>query len=508
MRLWWYQRLAVAVLALVTGVAIVDRYHVGVFHDDAMYVILSKAIASGQGYRYINLPDAPSASHFPPGYPLVLAALWKVAPAFPANLLLFKLVNVVLFVACAVLVTQLAFERLGSTRVALALGAVTAVSVPLLVLVSMVLSETLFLAVLLAALLVGERLNSGGEHPRRAVAAGVIVGMSMLVRAHGVVLLLALLIPLVRGRRWRDAGLVASGAAIAVLPWTLWSALHAGALAAPLAGNYGSYAAWWMRGFREMGPVMIPETVRRTGAEGSAMLAALFSPARSSSAHAATLVFLATLAAAGAWSLRGRAQVTLWFLAGYMAIVLVWPFPPTRFIWGVWPLLLLVLTSGAHAAVTSLGPSRLARVGVAAAFCWIVVGYGGYELRAAKGRWWSSISRVADRRISAAVAWTVANTQPGDIVAADDEGAVFLYTGRRTVPVASFTTDHYLKARTAQTEAHEGLEPLLAAYPLRAVVVGSRPTYEAALYLASLPTPRLAPRDTFAEGAAFTVLPR
>ena len=508
MRLWGYQRLAVAMLALVVGIAIVDRYHVGVFHDDAMYVILSKAIASGQGYHYINLPDAPSASHFPPAYPVVLAVLWKIAPAFPANLLLFKLLNAVLFALCAVLVTQLAFERLGSTGVALALGAVTAVSVPLLVLVTMVLSETLFLVVLLSTLLLGERLAAAEGKPKRAVAAGVMVGLAMLVRAHGVVLLVAMLIALGRRRRWRDAGLLAAGAAVLVLPWSIWSSLHASTLAAPLAGNYGSYAAWWLRGFHDMGLDMIPETLRRTTTEAGSMLAALFSPARASIAHAATLVFLATLGAAGAWSLRRRAEVTLWFLAGYVAIVLIWPFPPTRFVWGIWPLLLLLLTAGAYEAAVSPRWHRLARVGTAGAFCWLAIGYAGYELRGAKGKWWSSISRVADRRITAAIAWTAANTQPSDIVAADDEGAVFLYTGRHTVPVASFTTDHYLKVRTAQTEALEGLEPLLAAYPLRAVVVGSRPTYEAALYLASLPKPLLAPRDTFAEGAAFMVLTR
>ena len=33
----------------------------------------------------INMPGAPHATHFPPGYPLLLAALWKLLPSFPDN---------------------------------------------------------------------------------------------------------------------------------------------------------------------------------------------------------------------------------------------------------------------------------------------------------------------------------------------------------------------------------------------------------------------------------------
>jgi 4-amino-4-deoxy-L-arabinose transferase-like glycosyltransferase len=45
--------------------------------DNAAYYILSKAIASAQGYTNIQLPDPTPHTHFPPGYPLLLAiASW------------------------------------------------------------------------------------------------------------------------------------------------------------------------------------------------------------------------------------------------------------------------------------------------------------------------------------------------------------------------------------------------------------------------------------------------
>ena len=33
---------------------------VGVFYDDGIYVVLAKALAEGEGFRYIHMPGAPS----------------------------------------------------------------------------------------------------------------------------------------------------------------------------------------------------------------------------------------------------------------------------------------------------------------------------------------------------------------------------------------------------------------------------------------------------------------
>jgi hypothetical protein len=233
------------------------------------------------------------------------------------------------------------------------------------------------------------------------------------------------------------------------------------------------------------------------------MLTALFSPVSGATAHLVTLVALGALIALGAFALVERAPVTLIFLLAYVAIVLVWPFQPSRFVWGVWPLVLFVIAAAGASRWRT--PVRLLLAGL---LLWVGAGYAAYELRAARGGWWASISRAGDKRISAAVAWTTANTSPSDVVAADDEGAVFLYTDRKAVPVASFTTAHYLRVRSAELEAREGLEPLLAAYPLRAVLVGSKATFDAAEYLTKRDVPLLAPREQFDGGAAFTVLPR
>ena len=75
----------VAAVALAIALVAVPNWPAGVFQDDGIYVILGKALATGEGYRYLNLPGAPYATHYPPGYPLFLALLWRVSPQFPQN---------------------------------------------------------------------------------------------------------------------------------------------------------------------------------------------------------------------------------------------------------------------------------------------------------------------------------------------------------------------------------------------------------------------------------------
>jgi hypothetical protein len=514
----WPRALAVlGALALAIGISILDPAPVGVAADDSMYVILAKSLATGQGYHFLNLPGAPAATHFPPGYPALLALLWRVAPEFPGNLVLFKTVNAVCLAVVAMAIAQLVRRRAASASWAMALGVLTAVSVPLLVLSTMLLSELFFLALLLLLLPALENLADGdGAHSNGWYAAGLglAIGGCMLVRTHAIVLVPAVALVLLMRRRWRDAAIVSVVAMACLLPWQLWSARHGGVLPRPLLGEYDSYTAWWVRGLREIGPSMIPATLQRTMGESAGMFAALFSPLRSAWAHVVTLAALGGLAVTGVAAARRRLPVTLLFLAGYLTIIALWPFAPSRFVWGVWPLLLLVLLCGAQVVVLSLrahdvtGSRRVLALAGALAMAWVAWGYAAYELRAVRGQWWASIPRANARRIVPAVRWTLANTAPTDVIAAEDDGAVYLYTGRATVPVRTFTAQQYLTTSTPREEAEQGLIPVLAEYPVRYVVVGSSIALAAAQWLAARPASPMSFREELAGGAVFTVLSR
>ncbi|MEO8564422.1 MAG: hypothetical protein ABI601_20275 [bacterium] len=507
---WWPLSLVVtAGVALATGLSVVDGMPVGVVADDSMYVILARALATGQGFRFLNVPGLPAGTHFPPGYPALLAVVSMLAPAFPASVVVFKAINALFLAVSAVCVARLLRERaqLGATWAATA-GVVTAVSVPLLILSSLVLSELFFLALVLALLPVLERLVDAPARPARALLLGAGIAACALVRTHGVVLLPAVVIALGARRRWRDAALV-SGATIAtLLPWQLWVARHGGTLPAPLLGMYDSYTAWWLRGLRDMGPSMIVATVAKTVPETTVMLSVLFSPLKGSAAHAVTLTALALLATAACVASWRRIPVTLLFLAGYLTIVLIWPFQTARFVWAVWPLLLALVLTGAGAAASQRHWPLAMRALLLSGFVWVACGYGAYEMRAIRGQWWSSIARANTARMAPLVRWIIGNTTPGEVVASEYEGAVYLYANRQALPIVSLTPGQYLHDYTAEENAREGLLPLIDAYPVRTVVVGNGKAFDAAQYLVTRAAPRLAPREQFAGGAAYTVLPR
>jgi hypothetical protein len=484
---WWRSALlVVGVIALAAGLAVIDSRPVGVVHDDAMYVILARSLATGQGFRYLNLPGAPAATHFPPGYPALLALLSWIAPAFPRNLIVFKMMNAVLLAAGAVLVTRFARGRALDARWAVGLGVATALSIPMLILGSLVLSEPLFFAATIAVLPALEALADRPSKAKQVLAMGVAIAACTLVRSNAIVLLPAVAIVLVARRRWRDLALVTLSTIVCLLPWQLWTAAHTGVLAAPLQGNYESYTSWWFRGLRTMGAGMVPTTLSMTSSATANMLAVLFSPVGGSLAHAITLIGLAALAVNGVIRTWRRIPVTLLFVAGYLAIVLLWPFPPERFLWAVWPLLLMIVAAGAISAVSDVRALRSRVVdrpwslALAAAFAWVVIGYGLYELRGARGSWWSSVPRANAPRITAASDWITAHSDSGQVIAAEDEGAAYLYTGRPVVPVLSFTTEQYLRGLSAEENARGGLGPILEAYPVCFVVVGTRKTVDAA----------------------------
>ena len=507
---WWPLALvAVAGLALATGLAIVDAFPVGVVADDAFYVILARSIATGQGYHALNLPGHPAGTHFPPGYPALLALLSLVAPPFPASVAVFKAFNAVFLAASAVLVARLLQRRLNmGGGWAVAVGVVTAVSVPLLILSNLVLSELFFIALVLALLVSLERLVEEPASARRAILLGVAIGACALVRTHGVVLVPAAALVLLARRRWREALTLTGSAIVTLLPWQLWTARHGGQLPAPLLGMYDSYAAWWLRGLREMGPSMVAQTVRKTTHETSVMLSVLFAPVRTDAGRTATLAALAALSVAGAIAMRRRMPVTLLFLAGYLFIVLIWPFQTARFVWAVWPLLLAVVVAGGWSAITQRDWRMPIRVVLAAALLWVTVGYAAYELRGFRGAWWSSLGRANAPRLANTAQWVADHTAPDELVASEYEGAVWLYTGRQALPIIPLTPAQYLRDYSAQENAREGLEPLLAAYPIRTVVVGTGNAYDAAAFLSSTRPARLQLRERFAGGAAFTVTSR
>jgi len=517
--------LLAGLVILAIGLAIIDSLPVGVAFDDAMYVILAKALATGQGYRWLNLPGAPPATHFPPGYPALLAVIWRAFPSFPANVLAFKAVNALLLALAGATMVVFARRRFGFSPLAAAVLAIAGcVVIPVLVLSSSVLSEPLFLAVLLPILLVGERVVEGERRMRDLVLLGLLAGIATLVRTHGIAitagLALALLLrpaasatarvdPFAALRsRLRDAFVVVACAGLVMLPWQLWVRANQGFVPEPMRGLYEeSYAAWMVRGIKSEGVSVLWRTSVRTSTEIAGIFATLATPLAYNWARLVTLVALALLLIAGLRRSWRTAPVTTLFLAVYSAIVIVWPFGPTRFIWGIWPLFVLVFVLGA-VELKSWAPRRpgaeATRALLLACSLFVGVGYARYNVRGYRDHWWSTVARSQAEIVRPVVMWARNHTRPHDVVASTVEPAVYLYSGRLAVPVTALNVRDYFRSPTV-AESETALRQILAGYHVDAIAIGAAgDSLRAALRaMTSREVPELVVRDSFVNGLVF-----
>lgn len=460
--------IALAAMATLAVVLAITPHPAGVFQDDGAYVVLAKALAQGDGYHYINLPNAPGATHFPPLYPLLLAGLWKIGPEFPANVQMFKFANAVLLGIATAGVFAFARRKLGmSTWTAAFTAAAACISTPLIGIARMVLSEPTFLAVLCPVLFLAER-NAGKGSARGAIVIGLVGGALGLLRTLGAFLIPATALVLLVRRRWRDAAIVLACGILVLTPWQLWSAANAGALATPIAGKYGSYSSWLIDGMIDGGPMYVASVLRENTAFSGTFLAGTFGiPTAPMAARYALVIAVVALMALGARRLWRSVPVTAAFLAMYVAVVLVWPFPPDRFYWGVWPLLLFTFALGVKVAWTSsLSAPPLRRAVVAAIAVPLCAMYVAAQFRSAARPWVWGIQGIMTDRSKPIVQWVAAYTRPNDIIATEDDAMVYLYAGRVTVPIGAFTPREHVAPQTSEF-TRESVRTLIHAYPVR-----------------------------------------
>jgi hypothetical protein len=465
-------------LVLAVALSTMSPWPVGVFYDDGIYLILGKALATGEGYRYLNLPGHPAATHYPPGYPALLALLWLVAPSFPGNVALFKLANAVLLSLAAAGLQYYARRELalgtGMAACAILLGCLT---VPVLAVTSVLFSEPLFLTLLALALPACERALRD-DRTRRVVGAAVLASATALVRTLGLPLVVALVTLLLVRRRYRAAGIALGVATVMLLPWQLWTAAHGENLPATVAGSYGSYASAFAEAIGTNGIGYVARVATYNIRDVARPLGAVFAPGVGGGTRSVVVAAFVCVLAVGAIALGRRAPATALFLLGYAVIVIAWPYAPDRFLWGIWPLLLLTLAMGAAAGVRGARERRangvplVAHAALVVAAGALVFGVVRYNARGYQQRWWDTAQRSIARQILPLVDWTQENTRPGDVIASDGDPLVHLYTGRLVVPSARWAVERYPQGADSASAAVD-LRTLLKSYPIRYLLLGS-----------------------------------
>jgi hypothetical protein len=198
MRRGWQVWLALALILVAYAAAIVQLHPTNFFgstEDDSIYFSSAKALAEGRGYILPSIPGHPPATKYPILYPLILAAVWKLNPLFPANLP-WAVATTVAFGFVYVVAGFIFLRRLQVLHEveALLITGFCAVHPVVLLYSSSVLSDIPFAAVALVAMLLADSMLKPLARPQLAVLCGIVAGLSMLMRLFGLAIIAGILL--------------------------------------------------------------------------------------------------------------------------------------------------------------------------------------------------------------------------------------------------------------------------------------------------------------------------
>ncbi|MFA6030609.1 MAG: glycosyltransferase family 39 protein [Elusimicrobiota bacterium] len=418
----WAFRALFGALAVVYVLAL-RSYFVGYFNDDAFYLIGAKSLLQGR-YVQLHAPTEAAFIQYLPGYPLLLAPLLAF---FAETSVVLQLYSILLLCAALVLLERLwrASSSSGVRFAALALFGASPIAVSLS---GAVLAEgpyLLWTALVFTALSrVWER-----DDAKTWLLVGALAGYGALLRPNGICLPVSAALALLFSGRFRSAAVCLSAGLAPVGGFYLRNVFHAGLgtvylgeLRAPFAGGEAGLAqAWTLVGGNAwfyLRAVFVKVFLSWPEPFASGVLGAL-----TVAVGAAAALRGARREGEAGWERCARIHVAL-----YAAVLLVWFKQAPRYLLPILPFVFLYLFRGLESWTRRL-PARAASSvlwGALAAGLLLCAPLNVHHLRASL-YWATPVNTPALNTFR----WIRENTRPDEVFAAEMQGRLYLYTGRR-----------------------------------------------------------------------------
>ncbi|MGD8869082.1 MAG: hypothetical protein PVI01_15750 [Gemmatimonadales bacterium] len=432
--------LGVGVVVAALGVWAQNSALVGVNYDDGIYALLAKAVAAGEGYRLTYLPQDLPGIKYPPVYPLSLVPFWGLASSQEAALWAMKVWNGLLIGLAAGLFTLLLSAlRILPTYVAAGVAVLGFAAGSIMLVTAGLLSEPTYLVVVFAALWAGDRIARDAP-TYRVVAVGLLAALAVLTRAVGVAAVAAVVLGLWVRSGPRRATQVAAAAGALILPWAVYTVANAGVVPEALVPRYGSYVQLYLANLAGS-PARALEIFWTNFGAILQTLGGKLVPRWGSVAQIVTGGSLIALAGLGSRIVWKRAPATVTYAWIYLAVISIWSFPPFRFTFILFPLLLALAAVSWIEVGQRLGANihpggrgrwlGLAWLGVGGVVAINLAYAGGRSLAR---RVWDGAELMRSRGAAETVEWVITNTPTDAVIAYEFDALVSLYTGRQTVP--------------------------------------------------------------------------
>lgn len=430
---------------------------VGFWDDDLVYLCTSKAIATGAGYRHIELPGQPWQTKYPPAFPAMLAMFWRAG--LDRVISGARILNVIL-ASGSVVIAYVLFLR--AWRLTPALAAVScalcAVNFYWAQLAGSIMSEHLYGLLSLAALLVVELGPAPGIW-KRCIFAGLLASLATLTRSIGVTLIAAIVLSLCLRRQWKGAVTFVAVCALVVVPWLICAAARTRANAqipqAAALRYHLDYGFWmphdssdlvWLASRKVLEvPFELTMIILRPP---DVLMEASFSNGPIGEIPLLLLVTSVVWCVVVGLRRSGRGATSIYLML-YTVAMLAWAFPAQRFIVPILPIILAALVAGLsemlsrvakgvteHVFVSEDANSD-ARIGHWAAaagiglLCIIAIASSASWMRdVMDGSAYAGMDDAMRQRVEL----VRQHTSPDAVVATTRGGWVYLNTGRRTVP--------------------------------------------------------------------------